>query len=269
MIIEIDYRERQLRENVDVVISKWGLSKLKTDIKNLTVGDIVIRKGDSIRILVERKTLSDLASSLQDGRYNEQSFRLNNTPLHNHNIVYLIEGSLVDYDSKYSKITKRALMSCMVSLRYYKGYSVHTTNNIQETSEWLVNLADKLERKGPVLFYKNPNEYSVTTSAGGDSVLPKQIEYVSVTKRTKRSYINMDNIGIIMLSQIPGVSVATAEHTMGEFKTFKNLIGVIEKEPHKLGEVMIVGNTGKRRRISKTAVSNIQSFLLKKSPMVS
>ena len=45
-------------------------------------------------ILIERKSLNDLESSIKDGRYSEQSIRLNSSEIHNHNIYYLIEGNI-------------------------------------------------------------------------------------------------------------------------------------------------------------------------------
>ena len=45
--------------------------------ERLDVGDVVMTTGDGgARLLVERKTWADLASSLTDGRYAEQKVRL-------------------------------------------------------------------------------------------------------------------------------------------------------------------------------------------------
>ena len=41
-------------------------------------------------LIVERKTSNDLASSIRDGRYDEQKFRLRNSGINN--VIYLIEG---------------------------------------------------------------------------------------------------------------------------------------------------------------------------------
>ena len=60
----------------------------------LPIGDILIQTdGGKDVLLVERKTFSDMLSSIKDGRYEEQSYRL----LHSggfppHSIVYLLEG---------------------------------------------------------------------------------------------------------------------------------------------------------------------------------
>ena len=61
--------------------------KCCVEFKQLDLGDIIICDEEGSELLMfERKTPSDLASSIIDGRYNEQSFRLSNYKLHNHNI---------------------------------------------------------------------------------------------------------------------------------------------------------------------------------------
>ena len=42
------------------------------------------------KTIIERKSLADLASSIRDGRYAEQSFRLNGYPIFNHYIYFNI-----------------------------------------------------------------------------------------------------------------------------------------------------------------------------------
>ena len=74
--------------------------------ERLPLGDIILhdpRQGQQKDIVIfERKTLADLAASIRDGRYKEQSFRLIETAaasgFHKHNIVYIIEGDLARYD---------------------------------------------------------------------------------------------------------------------------------------------------------------------------
>ena len=43
----------------------------------------------------------------------KQSFRLNNELIHNHNIIYLIEGDMNFYNEKYMRIPKKTLYSAM------------------------------------------------------------------------------------------------------------------------------------------------------------
>jgi ERCC4-type nuclease len=109
-------------------------------------------------LTTSRKSIRDLSSSIKDGRYEEQSYRLNGSPFSNHNIIYLIEG---DLNSKFlfkDRIDKISLYSAMFSLNHYKGFSVLRTFTIDETSLVICNMAYKMrkcdtENKKP--YYKN------------------------------------------------------------------------------------------------------------------
>ena len=128
--------------------------KLKVD--NLKIGDVAFIEtdkneneiGDEL-LIFERKSLNDLASSIKDGRYAEQSFRLDGyQAVPNHNIVYLIEGDLSKYrENQFSRINKKTLLSSMFSILYYKGFSVVRTMNVVETCDLVWSWADKLERE--------------------------------------------------------------------------------------------------------------------------
>lgn len=176
--------------------------------ERLPLGDIIIRDPISQKdiALFERKTLNDLAASIQDGRYKEQSFRLSeeaaSTGLTAHNIVYIIEGDLRNYDDRHTRITKTALQSAMVSLLYYKGFSVVRTMNIDETADFILHFADKVAKEG-IAGSTTAATTTPVTAAGYSEV---------ASKKEKRDYITRENIGEIMLAQVPGVSpkVATA-----------------------------------------------------------
>ena len=74
-------------------------SRLKTvELDNLDIGDFVIKtEADEIIMIFERKSLADLVASVKDGRYTEQSFRLSECPINNHNIYYIIEGNIMNF----------------------------------------------------------------------------------------------------------------------------------------------------------------------------
>ena len=93
MLIKIDYRENDLHM---ICVNLVTMNKYNTPIKivseNLPLGDIILCDDNGVeRVIIERKSLADLASSICDGRYKEQSFRLNQCSTHNHNIYYLVE----------------------------------------------------------------------------------------------------------------------------------------------------------------------------------
>ena len=129
MIVVIDYREKELYDECLGMVERQKLNEKVTVLNdNLAVGDIVIRDDDgNEKIIIERKSISDLAGSISDGRYKEQSLRLQNTSLPNHNIVYMIEGNLEGYKPKWSRIDRTALYSSMVTMNYYKGFSILRT----------------------------------------------------------------------------------------------------------------------------------------------
>ena len=74
----IDYREKSLKtyfETFDFTNDKH-LKNIILKIENLDLGDIIIKKDEKVILIIERKTLQDLYSSINDGRYKEQKVRL-------------------------------------------------------------------------------------------------------------------------------------------------------------------------------------------------
>jgi ERCC4-type nuclease len=189
--------------------------------ERLPLGDIILHdptQGEGMGrdiVIFERKTLADLAASIRDGRYKEQSFRLIETAaatgFHTHNIVYIIEGDLARYDERHSRITKTALQSAMVSLLYYKGFSVVRTMNVGETAEFILNFADKVAKEGADGIVPAYDDDTTTTAAAAQA-------YSEVSaKKEKRDYITRENIGEIMLAQVPGVSAKMASAILAKY----------------------------------------------------
>ena len=165
LLIKVDFREKDLiallqlkmmNDSNDNNDKNKNNNNVKLKVDNLKIGDVAFIEidkneneiGDEL-LIFERKSLNDLASSIKDGRYSEQSFRLDGyKPVPNHNIVYLIEGDLSRYrENKFSRINKKTLLSSMFSILYYKGFSVVRSMNVVETSELIWSWADKLERE--------------------------------------------------------------------------------------------------------------------------
>ena len=98
MRVILDNREHSLYEKFQDMLCKQTVSHNLTLIKDtLTIGDILFQTDDFQDILlIERKSFSDLLSSIKDGRYEEQSHRLLNTSkLPPHSIFYLLEYSFI------------------------------------------------------------------------------------------------------------------------------------------------------------------------------
>lgn len=270
MKIAIDYRETKLFELCKSHIEKMNFKNNEIELvtENLALGDIIIYNDDKEIIIIERKSLNDLASSIKDGRYKEQSFRLNNYNIHNHNIIYLIEGDWNDYNrGKFNKsINQHTLTSSIISINYYKGFSIYRTQNISETASYIVYFADKLMRENTkkIGYYSNViDNASTNLNDTVEANLNKPSDsYSHVIKKVKKDNITIDNIGEIILSQIPNVSSQSAVSIMNKFKTIKHLISQLEKDDKCLDDIFT--GTDKPRKLNKNCKLSIYKFLLQK-----
>jgi len=270
MIIKIDCREKALLEecNKQQLIND-STQFIKIISENIPLGDIIIYDdNNNEKLIIERKTLLDLAASIRDGRYTEQGYRLQQCSMHNHNIIYLIEGDLRYYKPFKSNIDKKALLSSMVSINYFKGFSLFRTITLTETAEWLLQLTTKLHKESSsTSYYGKP--ITVQSLTEQDVTAPEQLientekdSYSSAMKRVKKENINPENIGEIMLSQIPGVSNASAIEIMKKYSTIQNLIQKLSTDDKALNNISISDKSGKLRKINKTCISNIYKYLL-------
>ena len=94
MIIEIDNREPIIIKEYFSKSINSSNNIITTRLKNLEQGDFIIRDQDeNILLIIERKTISDLLSSVKDSRYTEQSDRYSQLDIPSSKIIYLIEGN--------------------------------------------------------------------------------------------------------------------------------------------------------------------------------
>jgi ERCC4-type nuclease len=256
MSLIIDYREKSLIACINEKIGHFGL-EIPVSVENLPIGDIIIKdKHGNEAVIIERKSLYDLASSIKDNRYTEQSFRLNECDVLNHNIIYLIEGNMGQYNSSKGRLEKKTLWSSMFSILYYKGFSVFRTQSVDESAECIIRFVDKVKRESKVPYHqKNEAQSNVNIST-------KEEQYASVIKRVKKNNINTENIGEIMLMQIPGVSAACAGVIMKEHKTIKNLIQALEENSKCLDMLSMKGKNDKMRKLTKPCIANIYNYLV-------
>jgi ERCC4-type nuclease len=258
MLIKVDYRETDLLSRL-TDINKYADITIQS--ANLPLGDIIICTDDGLeKVMIERKTLKDLAASIRDGRYKEQGFRLNACDVPNHNIFYLLEGNLQTYKPFHKgAVDKYALLSSMVSITYYKGFSLYRANTLEESAEWLLQIAYKTGKEGGNPFYMT-SSLNVDANHTDNSVVDDS--YSTILKRTKKNNITPENIGEIMLSQIPNVSTGVAITIMEKYKTLKNLMDALSLDKNALDSIKTVNKTGQSRKINKTTIENIYTYLL-------
>lgn len=277
MIIKVDTRESALLQQINNQVSIIPVFKcIKVQSETLPIGDIIINDETEDKIIIERKSVADLLSSIKDGRYEEQSYRLNGLNHHNHNIVYLIEGDVnkVNKLKPDNQVEKLTLYSAMFSLNYYKGFSVFRSFTLDETANIICNMAYKMgkdlnkkpyfQNKIQVVENDSGDTHIVTTSDDSDKVQETDKDYVGVIKKVKKDNITPDNIGEIMLCQIPGISSVTALAVMERYKTIPNLIKELELNNESMKDLSYINTKGQVRKINKTCIANIVKFLLKK-----
>ena len=178
----------------------------------------------------------------------------------------------------------------MFSILYYKGFSVVRTMNVLETCDLISSWADKLERecekmsdtKKPYYCAANKivveendtreqeqrSQESRSQESQSQESQSQQYDYCKTLKikKEKNGNVTPDNIGVIMLCTIPGISSKTAIAIMNEFKTIGQLIKSFDLNPHCLNHVCIETN-GKQRKITSTCIENIRKYLMTSLPL--
>jgi ERCC4-type nuclease len=286
MKVIIDEREASLYE---LCINHENLNKelIVLEKRVLQLGDILFTSDDETTtfLCIERKTLLDLLASIKDGRYSEQSYRLSNCFPNPHNVVYLLEGML-------STVKDRKLViSCIASLNYFKGFSVHRTISLAETAMYILCMADKIARefkKGgkasltasspippglntpglntpglntPGLNTPGLNTPELNNTLTNPSVVKplESTDYCDVVKVSKKANITKENIGQMLLMQIPGISSTVSIEIMKPFASFIEFVDRIRSEPEYLLQIKVNG-----RKIGSNVIKGINEFILNK-----
>lgn len=301
MILKIDIRESSLiqlcQQNIN---TNNQYKKIQLVTEALPIGDVIICDNVKEYLIIERKTLLDLSASIKDGRYDEQSYRLDGLNHPNHNIIYLIEGEMngILMKSNKGKVDTSMLYSAMFSINYNKGFSVMRSSNITETATILCNMCSKLEKdmaKGRLPYYKivrptqqheipqtqtqqpttdtltqEPTQIIKTNESEVEPNLSNELEetevdspknYCTVIKKNKKENITKENIGEIMLCQIPGISSTIAIAIMKNYGSFRELMNDINTNSSCLNNLCTTDKNGKQRKISKSVISTIIEFL--------
>ncbi len=136
-----------LRKKQDILIDELKKSKIKFDIGKLHVGDFAwIARPKSangaatdkdliLNCILERKRMDDFCSSILDGRYKEQKFRLKKCGITKR--IYLIEehGSM-----KHMSLPEKSLVQADVNTQIIDRLIVHHTTDPKDTAHYLIEM---------------------------------------------------------------------------------------------------------------------------------
>ena len=99
--------------------------------------------------IIERKRMDDLVSSIKDGRFREQKFRLSRSGIGQ--IIYLIE----DYNLKeVAEFGIDAIKSAMTSTQVLNGFFLKRTGAIDQSIDYLVRMTNMLKKLYEVYIVK-------------------------------------------------------------------------------------------------------------------
>lgn len=211
--IILDSRETKLYNS----INNRDIDDIKNNInissKQLDIGDINI-KYEEIDLIFERKTISDLLSSLKDGRLHEQKYRLLEN-YNSQNITYIIEGDDIISSKNFSN--QNILSGIYYHTLYRDGIHIVYTKNIEETTTFILLLANKC--------FLNPSKFKRKENS-------TYIDNIK-TKTKKIENITKDNCYVLQLCQIPNISKTIAQNIANKYKTFRDLIKALDESDNK------------------------------------
>lgn len=184
-------------------------------VKRLDVGDFHISFDDCTYLILERKTMDDLSSSIIDGRYKEQKERLRETQVP---VVYIIEGEKKNMNG----ISRDVLETTILHSIIRDNVNVIRTDDAKHTAALLETISSK-----DASFYVKKNNN----------------EDVKIKKKTHENYFRMQ------LRLIPGVSVRISKEIEDKYISMKNLISKFEEsdDPLMLGHLPKIGKVLSRR----------------------
>lgn len=222
------------RESKVIPFFKEEYPDIELEVKRIQVGDYVISFNDIILFVIERKTWSDLASSIKDGRKENVNKLINLREKTNCKIVYLMEGK-----SRFAAAKKIGRIP-------YKNLQAHLDHLIMRDNIFVIHsssLEDTVDRL--IEFMKNylslniVHPLNATLSAEGGSAesskethmniltttIPKtdlEIMYKiwncisNVTDKTATLFIEKEiHISDILLNKIPKTDISTMKYPNG------------------------------------------------------
>ncbi|XP_062546352.1 crossover junction endonuclease MUS81 [Armigeres subalbatus] len=218
---------------LDYTLKELKQHNIEYEVRRLSVGDFLwIVRDDSgeefiLPYIVERKRMDDLASSIKDGRFHEQKFRLKQCRLAN--VVYLIEH----LGNNRQVGVPEATLSQAVLNTFVQDFTVKYTENNHHTVLYLSTMTKLLNKNllGKT-FWNTTNLSSETTSSKFDiqqSTIPL-ISFESFSKQSsKTGDSTVREIFMKQLLQIKLLTIDKANAIVDKYPTPKKLYLAYEK----------------------------------------
>lgn len=141
---------------MDATIQGLNEKGIDYEVRRLSVGDFLwickdidTNLGNELVLpyIVERKRMDDLASSIKDGRFHEQKFRLNASGLAN--IIYLIESRGTN---SHLGLPIQNLLQAVTNTQIHSSFSIKFTESHSDTLLYLEAMSKLIIRMFKVHF---------------------------------------------------------------------------------------------------------------------
>ena len=234
--------------NISIVIDKRETKLLKELEENeyvipevLVIGDIILKVNDIPTIIIERKTLTDLAASIMDGRYREQKKRLKQTNISKK--YYIIEGLSSEYDGK--RMPYSTLESAMLSIMVYYDFGIIRSNDVSNTKNIILLLYEKLK-----------NQKSIS-----NNYMKCDLPIINIVKKKQ---LTVTDCFFAQLCQIPSISSTIAKCIVDKYsslnKFYSNLMN-IENKIEVIKNLEYISSKNKNMRIGESKATKISEYL--------
>ncbi|XP_069994834.1 crossover junction endonuclease MUS81-like isoform X2 [Penaeus vannamei] len=217
----------------EIIITELDKHGIKYDVRKLHVGDFLWvcqervplsgeRRELVLPYIVERKRMDDLASSIRDGRFREQKFRLKQSGLSKP--IYLVE----EYGSKHMSLPETTCLQAVVNTHIVDEFTVKVTKDQRESAAYLTIMTRCLQSmyQGKLLKamsrehfkegLENPTTQEIVTS------LMTFSEFNSSSVKNRQ--LEVREMFAKHLLQIHGVSVDKARAVVDKFGTPRQLM---------------------------------------------
>jgi len=308
--INIDFREKSLieliRKNKDEVKMLEEINKnvkvcdrldnIKFVIENLKLGDINFVYNGELILIIERKSLKDLISSVKDGRYKEQKARMKasgvhvmyiieelyNIPIDKHNLdIYgmkvkqifgLILNSMFrdNIQMLFTKNVEDTYQKLEMVIKKYKFFTNKLNTIIEErVVEKIVEKIVEVEKAPEVKSEEKMDETKEEQKVGGkvDETNEEMLNYVGSIKTRKKDNRTGRACYLQQLCVIPGVSAHIANTICMNYPSMFELCmqynNVVENQrPKMLSTIEISLENDKKRKLGKVLSERIYKSIM-------
>ncbi len=240
----LNYLEKDLP---DIKPKLYQFLYTRCEATNLHIGDFHFYHQDFSNpiLIIERKTIKDLANSIKDGRYKEQILRLKSSKTPNNRIMFIIEGCLMSFhkpfdpiqinhitdirdiaqlehgNKNYNGLNINALWSAFINIIVRDDIPIIETVSLLDTCKLLEKLIIQLEKK-----YEEIINCDGPCRVTGEleNVEKHHYQYSSTIKNNKRLNMDPKMCFINQLALIPGLSVKIAVFIVNSYPSLSKLV---------------------------------------------